>query len=145
MSRALLVVLPALLLGGCKIIPTYHLPKGAEYAKVNLKDLNSNANPRLCLGDQVYQLPKDPDGYARVPSGERVSVGVFFFNYVYNGVSSSCMAGSSFIPHANLSYYLNFEIEAERCTALVYREGVSNRIGLGFEPSLAPSRTCPPP
>jgi hypothetical protein len=142
-SRAVLCLLPAILaLSGCKIIPTYHLPKGAEYAKLDLKDNGANATARLCVDDQLYNLSKDADGYARVPSGQRLSVGIFYYNYVYRGVSSSCEASSSFIPVSNSAYYLDFEIEAERCTALVYREGVSSRVGLGFEPSLGRSGRC---
>ena len=139
MIRASCCALFYVLLTGC--VPIYHLPKDATYARVRLADVAS-ANMWVCQRNQIYRLLPDKSGYAKIAADRRVTLGVSYYNYVYQGVSTYCNAGSSLIPDPSASYYLDFEMEDERCMALPYKEGAKNRIGLDFEPTLQPSSAC---
>jgi len=142
MIRSILAVALLAALQGCTIVPLYKPSAQGSHARVHLSDTGMS-DLWLCLDDKRYRLQSDKAGFAKIPAERRVTVGVWFYNYVYNGVSTSCEAASSFIPAADASYYVDFEIEDERCTALSYREVTTNRIGLEFEPTLQrPSNAC---
>ncbi|HKQ81193.1 MAG TPA: hypothetical protein VJS42_03270 [Steroidobacteraceae bacterium] len=142
MSRAILLVMLAIAASACVTIPNYQLPDGASHARVHLIGDWSGANLWMCLDNQQYLLKNDASGYADIPADRRLTLGVSYYNYVYNGVSTPCQASSSLIPQNGASYVVNFEIEAEHCTALSYKETKSNRIGLDFEPTLQPAMSC---
>jgi hypothetical protein len=141
MIRPAIAGLLMVALAGCTVVPVYKAPANADHARVHLSDDNS-ASLWMCLDNTRYRLAQDSTGFAKIPSGRRLTVGVWFYNYVYNGVTTSCEAASSFIPQTGGSYYVDFEIENESCTALAYREGAANRIGLEFEPTLQPPATA---
>jgi hypothetical protein len=139
MIRVSHCVILAILLSGC--VPIYHLPKNATYARVRLSDVPS-ANMWVCQSNQIHRLIPDKSGYAKIAADQRLTLGVSYYNYVYQGVSTYCTAGSSLIPESSASYYLDFEMEAERCMAIPYKEGAKTRIGLEFEPTLTPTTAC---
>lgn len=143
MIRTMIAAILIMALAGCTIVPLYNASANASYARVRLSVDDSSSSLWMCLNDKRYRLARDSSGYASIPSGQRLTIGVMFYNYVYNGVSTSCEAASSLTPEAGSSYYVDFEIENERCTALSYREVTTNRIGLDFEPTLQPpSNAC---
>jgi hypothetical protein len=132
-------ILAIALVSGCAAVPEYRVPQGTETARLNLK---SNASKWVCVAGQRLKLVADSTGYADIPAGNRLTIGSNYYNYVYGGVSTSCNPRSSIIPEAGQRYYIDFEIEAERCYAFIFREGAKNRTGLAFEPTVGPSTDC---
>src|SRR5437868_7115141 len=94
MIRAVIAGLLVVALPGCAIVPLYKAPANASYARVHLGEHNSSSSLWMCLNDKRYRLAQDSAGFAKIPSGQRVTIGVWFFNYVYNGVTTSCEAAS---------------------------------------------------
>lgn len=141
--RALAIVVSSLLASACTIVPLYHLPQDAAYAKVKINDDHPSGAVGLsmCVDDRRYRLSTDSKGYAEIPVGDRVALDV---NYVSMGyrITLSCDASSSFVPAARQSYYVDFEVEGESCTALAYQQVSTNRVGLGFLSTLAPAPHC---
>lgn len=139
MSRHIYIGLGAAFLFGCGLQP-YKLPPNAPSARINVLTAQSSW---ICNANIPAQsLVADKEGYATIPAGERLVVGASYFVSGYN-VNYSCYPRSNFIPEAGQSYYLDFQIEAERCTALVYKEAPHRPVGLEFEWSLAPGGGCP--
>ncbi|MCU0973944.1 MAG: hypothetical protein MUF80_08335 [Burkholderiales bacterium] len=131
------MALAILALAGCAGF--YSPAPDAITASLNVKSVPT---PWICVDGKRQLLSKDTSGYAPIPAGGRVTVGSSFYNYVYQGVSTSCSARSSLVPVPGQKYYLDFEIEAERCTALVFKEDPSSRTGLALESTLRPSSEC---
>ncbi|WP_428382128.1 hypothetical protein [Nevskia ramosa] len=168
MNRHLVMILAAtFLLSGCAVSdPRYVLPANAPSARINVNTTiidgkapyvwlcNSSPNVRAMVVDpsdparapagspKVKELILDSSGYVRVPAGERLIVGTGFLVGTY-GNNLSCAPRSSFVPKAGKEYYLDFEIEAEHCTAFIYQIAPSRPAGLAFESSLQPGGTCP--
>jgi hypothetical protein len=127
----------AALLSGCGMMP-YELPPDADTAKLNLK---TAGRAWICASGKGHSLDADESGYAIIPAGSRIVVGSSYFASGYN-VNYSCAPRISFIPLKGMSYYQDFQIEAERCTSFVYRETDANPTGLALEPSMAVAGGC---
>lgn len=139
MLRHCFLAIGAATLLGCAT-PQYHLPANAPNARINIKTAQSTW---ICNGSlPVHSLKADAEGYAIIPAGERLLIGTNYFASGYN-VNYSCQPRSSFVPEPGQSYYLDFQIEAERCSALVYKEAPDRPVGLAFEASLAAGGGCP--
>ncbi|MBQ0929410.1 hypothetical protein KAK07_19435 [Ideonella sp. 4Y16] len=138
-SRLALALAAITLASGCAVVPEYRAPQGAAVARLNLK---SPGNKWICLAGQRQRLVADSTGYADIPAGNRVTIGSSYYNYVYGGVSTSCSPRSSIIPEAGQRYYIDFEIEAERCFAFIFKEDATHRTGLALDPTFGQSTDC---
>lgn len=127
-----------MLVSGCTI-PKYTVPAGIDVAKVTF---STNSYKRICVAGKRHWLDVDSTGYATIPAGSRETIIIDYSNYVYQGTSTSCSARSSFVPQAGQKYYVDFQIEGNRCYAIPFKESNANRTGLEIEPSLAPSMEC---
>lgn len=117
---------------------TYNAPSGGTTAKLNTF---GGGEKWICVNNKIQKLISDSQHYATIPAGDRITVGTEF--YADNGyVITKCSPRSSFIPQPNLTYYIDFEIENEKCTSLVYKEDKSNRAGLSLEATLQRSNEC---
>lgn len=130
------MTLPALLvcvLAGCVGLPSYQPPAGAAMVDVKLSPNMRNDTMTLCVEGKCYTAHPS-DGHLKVPAGERVTL---FRNYVAGGyqVTYSCYPGVSFQTRADLGYYADFEIRANRCGFLVFRLDPTRRVGIAWEPS----------
>ena len=136
-----LVVFSAIALtSGCAVVPEYRAPQGAAVARLNLK---SQGSKWICVSGQRQRLVADSTGYADIPVGSRLTIGSNYYNYVYGGVSTSCNPRSSIVPQPGQRYYIDFEIESERCYAFIFREDGASRTGLALDPTFGQSSDCP--
>ncbi len=126
------------ILGGCPVGPRYELPLHSETAKLKVASLTQSW---ICAQGAKRSFSPDKDGYATIRAGERVIVGVQYSGQGYN-VTYSCDPSVSFIPWAGESYYQDFQIEAEKCTAIIYREVRTNPVGLDFVSNLDKGGSC---
>jgi len=127
----LVYLLPAaVLLAGCAVTPVYQALPNVETAKLNTK---SAGNKWICVAGRVQRLVPDSTGYAEIPAGKPLTIGVSYNNYVYGGVSTSCNPRSTIVPVAGQRYYIDFEIEAERCSAVIFKEDSRTRTGLAWD------------
>ena len=124
-------------LTGCSTI--YKQPAGAPSARLNLR--GALGVKWICVSGQRQDLQPDPTGYADIPAGQRVTIGVMYNNYG-GVVHSSCNPRSSFVPVAGQRYYLDFQVEAERCTDFIYKVDPSNRTGLALDSTLGAGTEC---
>lgn len=133
MKTALRCVLPAaMMLGLSGCLTVYKLPAGAPYATVKVPPGNSNW---ICANGPVQKLESARDGRARVPAGQRITLGTSL--YTSDGyMNYSCSAGISLRPEAKGEYYQDFQTEGQRCQTMVYRVTDEPRVGLEFEPTL---------
>lgn len=127
------------LASGCAVVPEYRAPQGTAIARLNLK---SYGNKWICVSGKPQKLVADSTGYADIPAGARLTIGSNYYNYVYGGVSTSCNPRSSIVPQQGQQYYMDFQIEAERCYALIFKEDSTNRTGLALDPSFGQSLDC---
>jgi hypothetical protein len=111
---------------------TYRHPAGAPAAKIAVSD---DGVAWVCNNHEPRILRKGEDGFAVIPAGESISVGL---NYVASGynVTYSCFPHVNFVPEVGAQYLQDFETEAEACTAFVYRKTDDRRIGLAMEPTM---------
>lgn len=133
-----LMATAVLLLSGCSL-PKYTAPAGAEVAKLRI---GARASMSICVERQKKILVLDAEGYATIPAGRRETIIVDYSNYVYQGVSTYCTARTSFIPEAGQKYYMDFEIEGNRCHSIPFKESDVYRSGLEFEPTVSRSMEC---
>lgn len=139
MSRHIFIGASFFFLFGCTM-PPYKLPPNTPSARINIPKYQKSWICNSSL--PAHSLVVDRDGYAKIPAGRRLIVGTSYFAEGYN-VNYSCNPRSSFVPEAGQNYYFDFQIEADRCTALVYKEAPHSSVGLEFEKSLAPAGGCP--
>jgi hypothetical protein len=131
------------LTAGCGTVSDYHTPPNTPVAKLNVKSAGSKW---ICIAGQRQRLRADSTGYTEIPAGKPVTIGSNYYNYVYGGVSTSCNPRSTISPTAGQNYFIDFEIEAEHCTALIFREEPRSRTGLALDltvnqtPSECPGR-----
>lgn len=124
--KHLVLLSSAVWLMSCAFIPTYKLSENQNYSRVNLKELS---NAWVCVNKKKYGLKKEDDGYAKVPSDVRLTIGSIHSWSGYN-ITYSCEPSVSFVPVGGQKYYINWAIREERCYVEVYREGAQNRVGL---------------
>ncbi|WP_420474898.1 hypothetical protein [Noviherbaspirillum sp. ST9] len=124
----------ASLLAGCATPYELQLETGQGSALLNIK---GDWQRWICRDGARKVLQPDEKGYAAIPAGERITVGTSFY-----GGNASCSARSSFIPMAGERYFLDFDIESEKCFSLPYREVSYNRVGLALVHTAAPSGEC---
>lgn len=135
------MALAAVWLTGCVSLPEYRPTPSAQLARLNLK---GKGEKLICLDGQRHRLVNDGSGYADIPAGRRVSLEVYYsFQQVYS--VTTCQARSSIVPVPGQKYYVDFEIDAERCYALVFKEDASKRTGLVMEPTLTGAPVCKAP
>lgn len=134
----------ALGLSSCAL-PPYTPAAASKTAWLKVGDSEA-AYPWICLAGQAHQLRPDEKGYAAIPAdGGRVTLGTSFNaqqgGHLYQ-VSYSCTPRASIIPIAGERYYFEFEQQAERCIALIFKEDTRHRTGLAFDTTYAQSRDC---
>lgn len=134
----LCTALALVILGGCAVAPPYELPAKSETARLKVA---SPTETWICADGAKRSFSPDKEGYAKIRAGERVIVGVQYSAQGYN-VNYSCDPSVSFMPMAGESYYQDFQVEAEKCTAFIYREVTTNPVGLDFESSLDKGGRC---
>ena len=132
-ARFLLPV--AIMLSSTACMSTYRMPAGMPSASLRVPP---GVTTWICANGPAQILPRGKDGRARIPAGERITIGANFstsdgyMNYF-------CSAGISLQPEKDAGYYQDFETEGDRCVALVYRETDDERVGLTFEPTVGRS------
>lgn len=138
-QRMVMLALLACVLAGCAGLPPYKPAAGAALVDVKLSPNMRNDTMTLCVSGSCYRAYPS-EGHLKIPAGERVAL---FRNYVAGGyqVTYSCYPGVSFQTRANLAYYADFEIRADRCGFWVFRLDPSSRIGIAFEPTERPIKT----
>lgn len=131
-------VLPAaalmVLLNGCVGLPVYVPPADTPTVDVKLSANMAGDSLSMCTHDGAYLL-KPRNGVVKVPANQRVHLWHAFVTSGYR-VIYSCAPGISFTPDPHDSYYADFEVRAERCSLLVYRQDPQSRTGLAFEPTI---------
>lgn len=129
-SRLLVPLIIAAFGSGCMSV--YRMPAGTPFASVRIPP---GTTSWICANGPSQILTKGKDGRARIPAGERVTIGA---NYAGSDgyMNYFCSASVSLAPQAGEGYYQDFEMEGEACSAMVYHETDDKRIGLEFEPSL---------
>ena len=130
------MAMPALLvcfLAGCVGLPSYQPTAGAAMVDVKLSPNMRNDTMTLCVAGSCYRAHPS-EGHLKVPAGEQVAL---FRNFVAGGyqVTYSCYPGVSFQTRANLAYYADFEVRANRCGFWVFRLDPSSRVGIALEPT----------
>lgn len=132
--RALLLSAVVALLAGCVGLPVYTPAADTPTSVVKLSPNMADDSLGMCDSSGAYQL-KPENGHITVPANRRVRIWRAFFASGYR-VTYHCAPGISFTPDPNVSYYADFELRAERCTLLVYRQNPASRTGLALEPSI---------
>lgn len=132
--RALVLAPIIMLLSSCVGLPVYVPSANTPTSQVKLSPNMADDSLGMCDSSGAYQL-KPENGHITVPANRRVRIWRAFFASGYR-VTYHCAPGISFTPDPNVSYYADFEIRAERCTLLVYRQNPASRTGLGLEPSI---------
>lgn len=126
----LLLLLPVLLVAACA--PLYRAVPGEPVATLNVRNA---ANTSICVGGVFYRLLPDKDGNAAIPANRNLvvtsSYGASDGNMQYH-----CSPSVGFTPADREAYAANFEIRAERCRVMVYREDPTVPAGLVREPSV---------
>ncbi len=117
----------------------YSMKTSAPTARLNLSTTQFKT---VCADGKLFNLRTDANNIALVEAGKRITVRGGFYNYVYGGVSTSCTASSSFVPQENREYFLDFQVESEHCSSIIYQVTNKGPTGLAWEPSLQPSREC---
>ncbi|PTU32985.1 hypothetical protein [Stenotrophobium rhamnosiphilum] len=135
--RTLATAATCFLLAACGMQP-YKLPSNEPTAQLNLA---VNKRAWICADGKSYALEPNQAGYVTIPAGHRIVVGSSFFEQGYN-VQYSCYPRVNFVPKTGETYYQDFQIEAEKCTAFIYRETNTNPAGVDFEPSMRGSGSC---
>lgn len=138
-QRMVMPVLLASVLTGCVVLPSYKPAAGTSMVDVKLSPNIRNDTMTLCVDGSCYRAHPS-EGHLKVPAGERVAL---FRNFVAGGyqVTYSCYPGVSFQTLANLTYYADFEIRANRCGFWVFRIDQSSRVGIAFEPTERPIKS----
>lgn len=110
---------------------TYRLPAGAPSATLAVP---KGVVSWICADSPPQRLvPKN--GQVLIPIDTRVTIGAN--HATSNGyMNYTCSPSSSIIPEAGTEYLQDFEVEAEACTALIYRKTEDQRVGLAFDPTL---------
>jgi len=129
--RMAMVSMLAIGLAGC--LPIYRPGAGTALTDVKLSPNMRNDALTLCVDATCYTAhPRK--GHLQVPVGHDVTI---FRNFVAGGyqVTYSCYPGMRFQPQADLAYYADFEIRADRCGFWIFRLDPSSRVGIAFDPT----------
>jgi hypothetical protein len=124
------------MLWGCAT--PYEHPASAASAKLKL---SANISTSMCVDGKPLRLVADEAGYATIPVGQRLTL-IGHFYRSDGRTTYSCSPRISFVPRQGESYFQDFEVEAERCTAFVYREVNTNPVGLDLVPTMARGAAC---
>lgn len=135
--RTFVAAASCLFLVACGMQP-YKLPDNEPTAQLNLTASN---NAWICSNGKPHSLTPDSSGHVAIPAGQRVVIGSSFHAQGYN-VQYSCAPRVNFVPRSGEAYYQDFQIEAEKCYALIYRETPTNPAGVDFEPSMRGGGSC---
>ncbi|WP_374517873.1 hypothetical protein [Undibacterium squillarum] len=138
-NQLIISIAAAVLSSGCAFTPSYQVPKGYPVAKLNL---DSSGSKWICVSGQRQQLIPDTTGYAEIAAGNRITIGISYSGAQYGSVNLSCNPRSSIIPKEGQAYFIDFQVEASWCTAILFKEDPAKRTGLSIEPTLAPSSEC---
>jgi hypothetical protein len=103
-------------------------------------DMHGMRSRWICIDHQRVPVTAGADGYASVPPGSRVTIGVDPRDAGPPG--ARCVSAVSFVPRAGQAYFASYETAGGQCGLFVYREVKSNRLGLGVEPTQSPARDC---
>ena len=141
MNRTSLTVaaLAACVASGCSSLPRYAGPAAGEPTAI--VDTSRVQPTMICTNGTLYQVGPARDNRLAIPTSSRVALYHFVYIDDYN-VSYTCNPGISFQPVNGLTYLFNLEIEDQKCRVEIYREGESNRTGLGLEWSVRPPQYC---
>ena len=124
---------------GCAVIPEYTPKAGQATASLNTQGLG---HKWACIDGRRHRLAPNESKYAEIPAGKRLTIGVSFVNYSGGSFSISCNPRSSFVPQTGERYFVDFDIEGERCYAIVFKEDPGKRTGLALDPSFGPPTDC---
>lgn len=133
-SWVVLVASLATLLGSCAGLPPYVPDPGTDISPVKLSPNMASDTLGMCAAHRAYSLvPKN--GVVYVPDATRVRIWRAFVSGGYH-VIYSCAPGVSFTPEHGAAYYADFEVRAQHCSLLVYRQDPSSRTGVALEPTI---------
>ncbi|WP_109126338.1 hypothetical protein [Dyella sp. C11] len=134
--RRFVVPMLCVLLNGCAGLPAYQPSAGESVANIAVSANMQSHDMQMCDNGACYVL-KPADGQVKVPAGRRVSI---YMPLVATGYRStySCSPGVSFVAKADVKYYANLEVRAEKCQFDIYRVDSASRVGITFEPTERP-------
>ena len=133
-----LVPLLTLFIGACSVNPPYTFKPGEKTASLAMIDRTQVV---MCKDSNFYNV-KLAEGkkIAKIPAGERISIGAFMYYSGYQ-VSYSCYPFLSFIPSAGEKYIVHSAVISNKCMVELVREDNSRPTGVAFEESLG-KRNC---
>jgi hypothetical protein len=136
-SRSLLVVFVSML-AACAVTPPYTPTPNDKLATVQLA---ASSEATMCRNGELYKISA-PAGTseARIPSGERISLGTFMQYSGYN-VTYSCYPFLSFVPKEGGKYVLHNFVQGDKCIVELVGLDDTRSTGVIFEPSIRP-RDC---
>jgi predicted small lipoprotein YifL len=125
-------------LAACSVTPPYPLKPDEKVATLKII---AAPEATMCRNSEYYKITT-PQGKteARIPSGERVSLGTFMQYSGYN-VSYSCYPFVSFIPKEGEKYVLHNFVKGDKCYVEIVGLDGATSTGVKFEESIAP-RHC---
>lgn len=138
MIRLAFAVSAITLATGCTILPDYRAPQGTAVARVNLK---GEGKKWICVSGQRFGILADSTGYADIPADGRLTIGSKY-NAVIGEFIVSCNPRASIIPVPGGRYYVDFEIEAEKCYTTIFKEDPESRTGLALDATFGQSSDC---
>lgn len=113
------------LLVGC--LPSYNLKPDSEYATVKL---TNNESLKICEQGRMFRLsPINNNREARVRAGEKISLAKYMSFHGHN-VIYSCQPVVTFMPEANETYVLDYNVISNRCFIEVAKEDLVTKTGL---------------
>jgi hypothetical protein len=125
------------LLTACATFPVLSSNEDPFSARLDMHGMSSRW---VCVDHQRVPVRPGADGYAVLPPGSRVTIGVDPRDAGRG--DAHCVPAVSFVPRAGQAYYAGYETTGGQCALYVYREVKSNRLGLGLEPTLAAAQDC---
>nr|WP_315480447.1 hypothetical protein [uncultured Rhodoferax sp.] len=128
----------ALTLTACAVTPPYTLKPDEKVASLQMI---TSSEVTMCRNSVFYKVPAPQDKTeARIPSGERISVGTYMQYGGYN-VTYSCYPFVSFVPKEGEKYVLHNFVKGDQCFIEVAGLDGASPTGVKLEESARP-RHC---
>jgi hypothetical protein len=127
---------------GCSTTPTYVPAAGEVLVPLRFMGMGK---PQVCRAGQALALETDARGVARVPAGQRITVGAYIYVDNYNR-NFDCSPWISFVPQPQSGYVAHAGLgESQRCFVELVREDAARETGVALEPTFRPDACRPPP
>jgi hypothetical protein len=133
-----LLATAVLTLSACAVTPPYTLKPDEQVASLQMI---TSSEVTMCRNSAFYKVPAPQNKTdARIPSGERISLGTYMQYGGYN-VTYSCYPFVSFVPKEGEKYVLHNFVKGDQCFIEVVGLDGATATGVKLEES-ARSRHC---